>query len=66
MSEGKRMTKLIESFLADRSGATAVEYGLIAAIISVALLSGFGAFSNRLSGQFNGITNTIENAWAGQ
>ncbi|MBB1249405.1 MULTISPECIES: Flp family type IVb pilin [unclassified Rhizobium] len=60
------MTKLIESFLTDRSGATAVEYGLIAAIISVALLGGFGAFSNRLNGQFYGISNTIENAWAGQ
>lgn len=60
------MTKLIERFLADSSGATAVEYGLLAAIISVALLGGFGVFSNKLSDQFNGITNTISNAWAGQ
>lgn len=60
------MFKLIESFLADDGGATAVEYGLLAAIISVALLGGLGAFSNRLSGQYSGITNTIENAWAGQ
>jgi pilus assembly protein Flp/PilA len=66
MSEGKRMTRLIECFLADQSGATAVEYGLIAAIMSVALLGGFGLFSNQLSAQFNGITNTINNAWAGQ
>ncbi|WP_137155224.1 Flp family type IVb pilin [Rhizobium sp. FKL33] len=60
------MTKLIESFLADRSGATAVEYGLITAIISAALLGGLGTFSNKLNAQFFFITNTIENAVADQ
>ncbi|MDH6265333.1 pilus assembly protein Flp/PilA [Rhizobium sp. SG_E_25_P2] len=60
------MTKLIGRFLADKTGATVVEYGLITAIISVALLGGLGTFANRLNGQFLGITNTISNAWADQ
>jgi pilus assembly protein Flp/PilA len=52
--------------MADTSGATIVEYGLLAGIISVALLGGLGTFANRMNGQFYGITNTIENAWVGQ
>lgn len=39
----------IRKFLNCRSGATAVEYGLIAAIISVALIAGFGTVANNLS-----------------
>lgn len=43
----------------DKSGATAVEYGLISAIMAVALLSGFGAFSNALNTQFMYLSNLI-------
>ena len=34
------MSKLIARFAKDESGATAIEYGLIAALISVALITG--------------------------
>ncbi|TCL72619.1 Flp family type IVb pilin [Rhizobium sp. BK251] len=44
-----------KSFLADTEGATAVEYGLIAAIISVALIGGFGALASALRDVFNTI-----------
>lgn len=37
------MTKLVKRLLQDESGATAIEYGLIAALISVALIAGAGA-----------------------
>lgn len=34
------MTKIFTRFLKDESGATAIEYGLIAALISVAIVGG--------------------------
>ncbi len=34
------MKSMIERFIKDESGATAIEYGLIAALISVALITG--------------------------
>lgn len=55
MSSFKRFKK-------DESGATAVEYGLIAALISVAMIAGLGAFTDALNGVFALITNTIQNA----
>lgn len=45
--------------LKDKHGATAIEYGLISAIMAVALLSGFGAFSSALNTQFNYLATII-------
>jgi pilus assembly protein Flp/PilA len=45
--------RLLRQLMSDLRGATAVEYGLIAAIISVALLSGYSAFTGSLLGTFN-------------
>jgi pilus assembly protein Flp/PilA len=46
------MTKLLARFAKDESGATAIEYGLIAALIALAIVVGAGqlgtAISNRL------------------
>jgi pilus assembly protein Flp/PilA len=50
---------MFEKLLNDKNGATAVEYGLISAIMAVALLSGFGAFSNALNTQFMYLANII-------
>jgi pilus assembly protein Flp/PilA len=58
--DGKSMLK---RFLADESGATAIEYGLLAAIMAVALITGFGAFSNALSNQMIFLANTMNDAW---
>ena len=44
---------LIRRFLADTSGATAIEYGLIAALISMAILGGLGATGNGVSAKWN-------------
>lgn len=38
--------RMIMAYLRDARGATAIEYGLIAALISVALIGGFGGFSD--------------------
>ncbi|MDW9416153.1 Flp family type IVb pilin [Sinorhizobium meliloti] len=47
----------------DHDGATAVEYGLLAALISVGLLIGLQNFSGALLGMLTFVTNTIEAAW---
>ncbi len=49
------MTKLFSRFLKDESGATAIEYGLIAALISVALIAG----ATTLGGQASVTRSTI-------
>lgn len=56
--------RLLRSLIADDSGATAIEYGLIAAIISVALLTGYGAFTGALMNVFETITTAITTAGA--
>jgi pilus assembly protein Flp/PilA len=55
------MTKLFSRFLKDESGATAIEYGLIAALISVALITGATALGSKLNIMFNNLSNTISN-----
>ena len=47
------MPKLAVRFLRDESGATAIEYGLMAALIAVALITGASALGNALNNQFN-------------
>ena len=44
---------LIRRFLAQTSGATAIEYGLIAALISMAILVGVGATGNSIGAKWN-------------
>ncbi|RUM25046.1 Flp family type IVb pilin [Rhizobium vallis] len=51
--------RLLKAFLADDRGATAVEYGLIAALICTALISGLGLFSNSLQNVFGMISNNL-------
>ena len=49
------MQKLVKSFVADESGATAIEYGLIAALIAVAIIGGATALGEKVSENFNDI-----------
>lgn len=44
--------RLLRTFLLDRSGATAVEYCLIAVMISVAVVGGLRAFTGELNNTF--------------
>jgi len=53
------MTKLFSRFLKDESGATAIEYGLIAALISVAIIAGASTLGNTLSSTFNKISDQM-------
>jgi pilus assembly protein Flp/PilA len=54
----------LRQMISDRSGATAIEYGLIAALISVALIAGFSALSTSVQGVFETVTATITAAWS--
>lgn len=52
---------MIRAFLADETGATAIEYGLIAALIAVAIIGSFVAMGNSLISLFNNATvNTLD------
>jgi pilus assembly protein Flp/PilA len=54
------MSKLIACFAKDKSGATAIEYGLIAALIALAIMVGAGALGNSLNAQFLYISSALD------
>ncbi|HRH20852.1 MAG TPA: Flp family type IVb pilin [Brevundimonas sp.] len=53
------MSKFIKQFLNDESGATAIEYGLIAALISVAIITAVTLLGTNLSNTFDSIAQTL-------
>jgi pilus assembly protein Flp/PilA len=53
------MAALISRLINDESGATAIEYGLIAALIAVALIAGATALGNALNTQFNALSGKL-------
>ena len=53
---------MLKRFIQDESGATAIEYGLIAALISVSLIAGYSAISSDLETQFTNTASELENA----
>ena len=46
-------------FMNDESGATAIEYGLIAALIAVALISSMQTVTNGISGTFTKVKDNL-------
>lgn len=46
------MRRLWDSMIADESGATAIEYGLICALISLGLIASLNSISPELTGTF--------------
>jgi pilus assembly protein Flp/PilA len=50
---------LLRQFVRDQSGATAIEYGLIATLIAVALIVGATALGTQLNLVFNGISTKL-------
>lgn len=54
--------RLFRQLMSDLRGATAIEYGLIAAIMSVALISGYGALTGSLLGTLNTVETNITNS----
>ena len=52
------MTKLVR-LLRDESGATAIEYGLIASLIALAIISGATAVGTQINAAFNKIATSV-------
>ncbi len=59
------MLKVIRTFAKDESGATAIEYGLIAALVSVAAIGALTAMGNSLSTMFNSVSSHLSSAAGG-
>jgi pilus assembly protein Flp/PilA len=56
------MTSLIKRFVQDESGATAIEYGLIAAGISVAIIAAVNGLGGKIGTTFNNVATTLATA----
>jgi pilus assembly protein Flp/PilA len=48
--------------LTDQTGATAIEYGLIAGLIVVAMMGGLSALSGGANGMWGRVTSNVQNA----
>lgn len=55
-----------KTLLKDDQGATAIEYGLIAALIAVAAIAAMGALGNSLSNTFRLVSTNMNNAADGK
>ena len=47
-------------FIKDKSGATAIEYGLIAALIAIAIIGGARLLGTRIGATFNNVSNVFK------
>jgi pilus assembly protein Flp/PilA len=52
------MSKFLK-LLRNDEGATAIEYGLIAALIAVAAIAAMGTVGNKLSNTFNNVSSSL-------
>ena len=53
------MLKITQKFLKDESGATAIEYGLIAALVAVAIVGALTALGTSLTGLFTNVNSDL-------
>ena len=54
------MFKKFQMFMADESGATAIEYGLIAALIAVVIITGLTAVGTNMSSKLTTISTSLK------
>lgn len=54
--------KFIKKLARNEKGATAIEYGLIAALIAVAAITAMQSLGSNLSGTFNKVSSNMTNA----
>jgi len=59
------MINTIKSFMKDESGATAIEYGLIAALVAVAIIGALTVLGSQLSVIFTKVSTELSTAAAG-
>jgi pilus assembly protein Flp/PilA len=56
------MFSLIKSLTRDQSGATAIEYGLIAALVAIAAMGGMSLLGTSLNSIFSSVGTTLQSA----
>jgi pilus assembly protein Flp/PilA len=54
------MFDLLKKFKNDESGATAIEYGLIAALISIGIITAASAIGGNVAERFNAVSERLE------
>ena len=54
------MIKSLKSFVANESGATAIEYALIASLIAVAIIGALTTLGTKLSSEFAEVGSTLK------
>jgi len=59
------MMKIFRKFRKNESGATAIEYGLIAALIAVAIIGAVSTLGTNISGTFEKVSNAISGTGGG-
>lgn len=57
------MRKVLKKFVQDETGATAIEYGLIASLIAVAIIGGFSALADAIEKLWGDNNGAIGNAF---
>jgi pilus assembly protein Flp/PilA len=60
MPGGQTMKRIFVKFLADECGATAIEYGLIAAGISLAIIAAVNGLGSNLNTRFSDINSSLK------
>jgi pilus assembly protein Flp/PilA len=53
------MKSFLTRFVKDESGATAIEYGLIAAIVGIGIIVGLGSLRDGLNTLFNNVVTNL-------
>jgi pilus assembly protein Flp/PilA len=56
------MKSLFNRFIKDESGATAIEYGLIAALVAVAIIAALNAMTGELNAVFGKVSGELTKA----
>jgi pilus assembly protein Flp/PilA len=60
LTESLKMRKMLQDFFADETGATAIEYGLIAAGISLAIIAVVNGLGAKLNTKFTSINASLK------
>lgn len=56
----KKFTSAAKTFIADENGVTAIEYGLIASLIGVAMVTAAGLLGDKIAAAFNYVKDQMK------
>jgi pilus assembly protein Flp/PilA len=54
------MNRIVKNFVTNESGATAIEYALMASLIALALVTALSALGTKLSSEFSEISGVMK------